>query len=88
MMKRMKKMMRVDSEQEEMMQEAKKWKLYNNNMLRIVEKYGDRCRSQLMTKMMKADKNGQKGIHRINIFEDLIFNNIYIFNTYLSCNII
>ena len=72
MMKRMKKMMRVDSELEEMMQEAKKWRLYNN-MLRIVEKFGDRNRSQLMTKMMKADKNGQKGIHRINIFEDLIF---------------
>lgn len=73
----MKKMMRVDSELEEKMQEAKKWRLYNS-MLKIVEKYGDRSRSQLMTKMMKADKNGQKGIYRINIFEDLIFDNIYI----------
>lgn len=77
MMKRMKKTMRVHSELEQRMQAAKKWQQYKS-MLRIVDKYGDRNRSQLMTKMMKAEKNGQKGIHRISIFEDVIFNNIYL----------
>ena len=77
MMKRMKKTMRANSQQEQRMQAGKKWQQYKS-MLRIVEKYGDRNKSQLMTKMMKAERNGQKGIHRINIFEDVIFNNIYL----------
>ena len=77
MTKRIKKMMRADSELEQRMQVAKKWWQYNS-MLRIVEKCGDRSRSQLMTKMMKVERNGQKAIHRINIFEELILNNIYI----------
>ena len=77
MMKRMKKTMRVNSQQELRMQAGKKWQQCKS-MLRIVEKYGDRNRLQLMTKMIKVERNGQKGIHRINIFEDVIFNNIYL----------
>ena len=40
---------------------------------RTVEKYGARSRLKLMRKMMEAARNGQKVIHRTNIFEEIVF---------------
>lgn len=68
-MKRMMKLMRVDLDVELKTLEEKRQRLLI--MRRTVAKFGVRSRPKMM--MMEAERNGLKVIHRINIFEEIIF---------------